>query len=129
MTGRRMTWAIVLCWLCLLGDGGTGLMLLTVPHVALDRMGVASPPAELVYIRYIGVFVSFAGLAYALPLLRREALRTVFELTLLLRLMVATFVTGAMLVHALDPGWWSVPLYDGVLAILQACWLVAERRS
>ena len=129
MTGKRMTWAIVLCWLCLLGDGGTGLMLLSVPQFALEQMGVAPPPAELVYIRYIGVFVLFAGFAYALPLIRRDALRTVLELTMLLRFMVAIFVSVAMLTRALDLGWWSVPVYDGVLAVLQASLLVAERRS
>jgi hypothetical protein len=129
MTDKRTRWAIALCWLCLVGDGGTGLMLMAVPHFALERMGVASPPAELVYIRYIGVFVLFAGLAYALPLIRRDALRTVLELTTVLRLMVAAFVSGAMLTHSLDGGWWSVPVYDGLLAFLQAGFLVAERRS
>jgi hypothetical protein len=129
MKGDRMTWARGLCWGCLLGDGGAGLLLLAAPRAALARMGVSTLPAEPVYIRYIGVFVLFAGLSYALPLIRRDALRTVFELTLLLRVLVAAFVTAAMFLHALDPGWWSVPVYDGLLAAIQAGFLRAGIRE
>jgi len=111
-------------------DSLTGLLLLTAPSITLRLMGV-QPPGDLVFIRYIGCFVLAVGSGYGfglLSVLRRgqwEELRVVWKFTAWVRLLVCLFTTSAIAGHALAPAWFSVPLTDGCLALLQGAFLVA----
>lgn len=105
-------------------DATTGAALIAAPLWTLARMGIAPPPAEPVYLRWIGAFVLAVGLAYLYPFLlsdrRRVArLATVFEVTALARGLVALTAGGAIVAGELAPAWAGVPLFDAALALAQ----------
>jgi len=107
------------------GDFATGLMLLGAPAQALALMGVPAV-REVVWIRYIGVFVACVGISYFGGLLSwwdrgsQTRLRVVWEFTALFRGMVGTFVGVEILLRALQPGWLTVVATDWFWALLQA---------
>ncbi|WP_269525528.1 hypothetical protein [Coraliomargarita parva] len=111
-------------------DGLTGCLLLAAPAFALRLMGVPPiDPEALVFIRYIGAFVFSIGTLYfyaALRVQRRrdwKAFRMIFGVTAWVRAVICFFTLNAILSGGLDVAWWSVPVSDGSLALLQA-WLV-----
>ena len=117
-------WLVPLFWLAGLGDTLTGVGLLLLPAVTLRLMGLSALPAELVLVRFIGVFVSAVGCSYLFALLSRGSARqrrllTVLELTTVVRAAVALFVVTAVVRAALEPAWLSVAATDGLIAGLQ----------
>lgn len=125
------------CWGAGAADGLTGLSLIAAPLAVLAAMGIVDPPAEPIYLRFIGAFVLGVGLAYLVPMAgaaeRREARwREVFEVTALLRATVALFLVAAVASAALAAAWLLVAAFDGALAGFQIAVLRAgahdERR-
>lgn len=113
--------------LSLLAGGGdlvTGVCLLLDPERTLSLMGVA-PAKDLAWVRFVGVFVAAVGASYFYGLLcwraarRAGCLRTVWELTALLRTAVCCFVAAEIAGGGMDRAWFSVSLTDGFWALAQ----------
>jgi len=110
-------------------DLGAGLMLVCAPAMTLAIMGVPAV-SDLVWIQYIGVFVACVGLGYFAGLLawRRTRsqmrLRTVWELTVLFRGAIGSFVGIEVVLGRLQPGWSAVVATDWFWAGLQIVLLV-----
>ncbi|WP_018291068.1 hypothetical protein [Verrucomicrobium sp. 3C] len=106
------------------GDLATGLCLLFAPAWTLARMGVASVP-EVSWVRFVGVFVAAVGAGYFYGLFcwmagrRAGCLRTVWELTALLRTAVCVFVAAEIAGGQMEGAWISVSLTDGFWALAQ----------
>ena len=115
-------------------DTVTGLFLIAVPQWTLRLMLIDQVPEQLVFVRWVGVFVAGVGLLYFLPELRyRGALRElaydmVLTATAMIRLMVMAFVTTAILVGMLEPAWITVAITDGILGLAQL-WIIKRRPS
>ncbi|QSR85582.1 hypothetical protein [Methylacidimicrobium sp. B4] len=106
------------------GDLATGVCLLLAPERTLSRMGVA-PAGDLAWTQFVGVFVAAVGASYFYGLFcwrvarRAGSLRTVWELTALLRAAVCCFVSVEIASGGMDRAWSSVSLTDGFWALLQ----------
>ncbi len=122
MREKLGTWYLILAGCC---DGLTGIMLMVMPVSTLVMMGVASPVAEPVYMRWIGAFVYSVGFSYFIPFLsctpetRRRRSVSVLETTLWIRIVIATFTTVSIIRGELDISWIAVPLSDVTLAAIQ----------
>lgn len=104
------------------GDALTGLLLLSAPAFTLSLLGIAEPQDPMM-VRFLGNFVAAVGLATLVPLLspaprRWQRLAVAFELSALVRLMVAGFLGFSILNQLLAPAWWIVAFFDLGLAIL-----------
>ena len=113
-----------------LGDALTGVLLLAAPAATLQLMHVPVPAGELIWLRWMGVFVGAVGLSYLLPWrlpapARLAELTVVWRFTAVVRGAVAVFVIGALLAAALPRAWLTVGLWDGLLAGLQVALLRA----
>ena len=101
-------------------DVVTGLLLVAAPSFTLGLMLVSEVPAEPIWIRFIGAFVTGVGALYFLALSGGgRRLRPLMEATALVRACIACFVGGALLSGALSLGWLSVVASDAGLAALQ----------
>jgi len=105
-------------------DTVTGLLLVASPALVLRLMLVPEPPAEPVWLRFIGGFVAGVGLTYLHPLVapasRRAALlAAALELTAIVRGSVGLVVAVSIARRALAPAWLSVALTDLALAAFQ----------
>lgn len=118
-------WFSFIGWVGTLGEGATGAMLVFAPLLTLKVMGMDQAPADPVYLQFVGVFVLFTGVFYAVPRLvadaasRLAAWRTVLIGTGFLRLGVAAFLFFAIARSLLEPAWFSVPVYDTLFALVQ----------
>lgn len=117
-------WARPLCLLAGSADALTGILLVSSPALTLGLMGIGTVPAEPVYLRFVGVFVAAVGLAYLHPFVgeparRATRLRTVLEVTALVRICVALFVSAAIATGGLELAWVSVAITDAALALIQ----------
>jgi hypothetical protein len=127
MTKNKLEQAAV--WLALAAgglDSSTGLALVFVPATVLGLMGAAVPGTEaLIYLRWIGAFVTAVGFSYLWALGRRDVarLRHTLELTIWFRLAAGLYSTWAVVTGRLPAAWSSVPVTDLVLAVAQA-WLL-----
>jgi quinol-cytochrome oxidoreductase complex cytochrome b subunit len=102
----------------------TGVLLLAAPAFTLASMGVTATPAEPILLRFVGVFVASVGFSYLYPWLldprsRLARVRTVFEVTALVRLAVAAFVGAGVLGGALEMSWSTVAATDLAFAAVQ----------
>ena len=107
-------------------DFCTGLGLVLAPALALKLMGAASLGAEaVVYLRWIGAFVTAVGFSYLWSLWRSDValLRAVLELTIWFRLAAGGYSAWAMATGALPLSWVSVPATDFALVAAQV-WLL-----
>ena len=105
-------------------DAATGAALLVAPRLTLGWMGLTVAPEPIVFLQYIGVFVLAVGLSYWLVAFSSQPTaairwRTQWEITALVRTLVAVFVLVELGRHALEPRWISVALTDGLYAGLQ----------
>ena len=106
------------------GDLASGLLLVLAPHATLQLMRVP-PVGDLVWVQFVGVFVGCVGLSYLLGLVAWKTthssseLRTVWKLTAIFRLAVASFVIAEIGFGRLDPAWSSVPCVDVFWACVQ----------
>ncbi len=108
-----------------LSDTSTGLLLIVAPEFALRLMRLHVASDTLPFLSYIGVFVLSVGLAclygglQALKDVPSDRLEVVWLLTAITRALVAVFVVVKMASGALEPGWSSVALTDGAIALIQ----------
>jgi hypothetical protein len=106
-------------------DTGTGILLLAAPALTLHLMRLHPAPDALPYLSYIGAFVLSTGLAclYGAWLTTRPhfaaKLEVVWLLTAITRASVAAFVFARILTSGLEPGWLTVALSDGAVALIQ----------
>lgn len=115
---------LLLCLLAGSADALTGLLLLASPALTLALMGIAPAVSAPIYLRFVGAFVGAVGLSYLYPFLgaaarRASRLRTVLEVTALVRICVALFVSVAVAGRALEPAWVTVAVTDAGLALIQ----------
>ena len=112
----------LIIWSVVVGlmDTLTGLLLLLAPALALKCVGMARPSADaLVFLSWIGAFVGGVGLSYGLALGEWRRGRAVWQVTALLRTVVAVFVMTQVAAHALVGEWMTVAVTDLVVAVLQ----------
>ena len=128
MTHIRVSrWIFLLTALAGVSDTSTGLMLVFAPAWTLNLMGLHRMPEPVVFASFIGVFVLSVGLAYlyaaSLPwtAANRPLWKTVWLLTALTRSLVAVFLVWKIIGGQIEPGWITVALSDGALALIQ--WL------
>lgn len=109
-----------------LSDTLTGLLLILAPALTVRLMRLHVPDDSLPFLSWIGAFVLSVGVAclYGAFLVTRLAfaskLQVVWILTAITRGFVAVFVTAKMMTGTLEPGWSTVAVTDGALALLQA---------
>lgn len=101
-------------------------MLMCVPELALRLMSVPSVGAEsLIFIRFIGAFVFGVGFLYLFAVFpvvaagRWAWLSGVLLTTAWMRGVVCLFTTVSIIGGDLSLAWWSVPVSDGLLALVQ----------
>jgi hypothetical protein len=101
-------------------DTSTGLLLVISPKWTLSLLAIADPdPAGLVYLGWIGVFVTCVGLSYALCLRGAAAAETVWTFTAVVRSGVALFLVGKIAMGELPAAWLTVAMVDALVAIIQ----------
>lgn len=101
-------------------DALTGLLLILVPTLVLQVLGIAPPSADaLVFLSWIGVFVTGVGLSYAMALGRRSRGEAVWMFTAMVRMLVAVFLTIKIVRGALPEVWGIVAASDGLVAVVQ----------
>jgi hypothetical protein len=124
-------WLPVFQWLAGSCDTVTGVLLVFAPAWTLQLMGVQRLPQPVEFASFVGVFVLGVGLAYLsialLPLNAKTAPRwqTVWNLTALIRFLVAGFLTWQILAGRMEKVWLAVAVTDGALAIFQ--WIGLRR--
>ena len=109
-------------------DTATGIALIAAPAFTLTQMGVQVPGAEaLAFVRFVGVFVGAVGASYlfALALGGTARLRTVFEITAVVRVAAGLFTGVAVATGYFDPAWLAVTVTDLACAAVQA-WVLAK---
>ncbi len=105
-------------------DGLTGLLLILSPGFTFRLMGISFPEDCHVFASYLGVFVFSVGVAHFLtgkfPVdgAARERWRTIWLVTSIVRLNVAAFVSSQIILGGLTPGWATVAVTDGGVALL-----------
>ena len=109
-----------------LSDFSTGALLIVVPALTLQTMGLHVPSDALPFLSFIGAFVLAVGFcclygaylawcgAYA------AQIRLLWLLTAILRSSVAIFIFIQVLSRTLEVGWITVAIFDGVCALIQA---------
>jgi hypothetical protein len=124
---RRIAAFAIFVGLC---DASTGVALIVAPLRTLGWLGIAAPLSQAVFVQWIGAFVLAVGLSYlypfapgANPARRAERLRSGFEITAIVRGAVALVTGAALLAGELEPDWLGVPVFDGVVALLQVAML------
>lgn len=109
-------------------DTCTGILLVFAPGPTLELMGVpAVPPGALVFLSWMGVFITGVGLSYALVLRGPPEARAVWTFTSTIRLMVAGFLFWKIAAGNLGAHWALVAVTDalvgfGQLILLRAGW-------
>ncbi|MGA7244517.1 MAG: hypothetical protein WBX19_15120 [Terracidiphilus sp.] len=107
-------------------DIATGALLVIAPEATLVLMGLHAPSNTLPFLSFIGAFVFSVGLAclYGAFLVACDPnpsrLETVWLLTAFARASVAIIVSEQLLVHALEPVWLAIAIFDSACVILQA---------
>lgn len=122
-SGSRNTAAVLLSLVAGIADTATGCALVFAPTLALQLMGV--PPRDPAMIAFVGAFVGAVGISYLWGLAAWRAtgaprmLREVWKLTALIRIAAGLYSAVAIARGALEPGWWTVPVFDFTLATVQ----------
>lgn len=101
-------------------DTVTGLLLVFAPTLVLGMLGMETPSADaLLFLSWIGVFVTGVGLSYAMALGGRSRGETVWVFTAMLRILVAVFLTIRILDGTMAPNWALVGGCDGIVGVSQ----------
>ena len=122
---------MVLLISCLAGlsDTTTGLGLVLLPAKTLALMGVEASDYPIAMIQFIGAFVLGTGSLYlwGVYLFKKtskwDLLKMIWLATAWLRVCVAIVTCYLVLSKGLSSEWMSVPLTDGILAVLQFGWI------
>jgi hypothetical protein len=101
-------------------DALTGLLLVFVPGLVLGLLNIEPPTSDaLVFLSWIGVFVTAVGLSYGMALGGRTRGETVWAFTALVRILVAVFLIVRILDGTLASSWALVGASDGIVGVLQ----------
>ena len=102
-------------------DFTTGLLLMFAPAFTCKLMMVGKPPADPIFLQWVGAFVFSVGSSYLIPLVRKSPGRFtgVLETTTVIRLVIGSFVVVSMLQGTLSARWISVAATDLPLAAIQ----------
>jgi hypothetical protein len=101
-------------------DAVTGLLLVFVPGLVLGLLNIEPPSSDaLVFLSWIGVFVTAVGLSYGMALGGRTRGETVWAFTALVRILVAVFLIVRILDGTLASSWALVGASDGIVGVLQ----------
>lgn len=101
-------------------DAVTGLLLIFVPVLVLKLLGIDPPSADaLVFVSWMGVFITGVGLSYAFALGRKTCGETVWAFTAMIRILVAFFLTVEIINGRLVPNWGLVGFCDAFVGVLQ----------
>ncbi|MES2657756.1 MAG: hypothetical protein V4689_04010 [Verrucomicrobiota bacterium] len=101
-------------------DAVTGLLLVFVPALVLNLLGIETPSADaLVFVSWMGVFIAGVGLSYAMALGKRSRGETVWAFTAMIRILVAVFLTIRILDGTLAANWGVVGGCDGIVGLVQ----------
>ena len=126
MSSRLRTMLLLYQWLAGCCDSATGLLLVFAPALALRLMGLTIVPQPLALLSYVGVFVLAVGLSYLWIALEgppewanRARWRTQWQITALVRTLVAIFVLAQVASGGLELRWLSVAATDGCFAAIQ----------
>ena len=119
---------MLICYQLLIGlsDTLTGALLMIEPEFTLRLMHLHPPGDAMPYLSFIGAFVLSVGLAClygANVTIRRGSpckLEVIWLLTAITRASVAILVTTQILTHALEAGWLTVAITDGLCVLIQA---------
>ena len=115
----------------------TGLILVWQPSLAMRFMGIQHPPADLIFLSFIGAFVAAVGAVYLILGSRPKteadlsAARAMWLITAIVRVSVGGFVAAACFTGILELAWASVAMVDLSLAgfqflLLGRGWALAE---
>jgi len=107
-------------------DFGNGLALAACPAKIIPLLRMPVPPAEgLVYLRFVGAFVTAVGASYLLALVRGgiSRLLALFEFTLMFRLAAGTFSAVSVARGWLPLPWVTVALTDFAFIAIQLWFL------
>jgi hypothetical protein len=121
-------------WCAGLLDSATGMGLITIPAFTLQMMGMDPAAYQLGLIRFIGIFVFSVGSLYLWGLFFQSrqgtsSLKSVWLVTIWIRLCVGSILLGMILSHTLSTSWGLVSLTDLSLAAFQIWWLKRNRFS
>ena len=118
---------LALFWSLAVGamDALTGLLLILSPAFVLRLLGIAVPPAETVFLSWIGVFVAATGLSYGLSWRGGSAAETVWTFTAGVRISVAAFLAVKTASGILPTAWLTVAAADAAVATVQILGLKA----
>lgn len=105
-------------------DTVTGILLIAAPVLTLRLMLIGEQPAEPVWLRFVGAFVTGVGLIYLYPFAATAGRRAVLlaaalEFTAIVRGAVGLVVAASVLRGALPAAWLTVAVTDLALAIFQ----------
>jgi hypothetical protein len=106
-------------------DTATGILLIAAPALTLRLMWIAQQPAEPVWLRFVGAFVTGVGLIYLYPLAASGGrgpvlLAAALEFTAIVRGSVGLVVAASVVRGALPAAWLTVAITDLALAVFQA---------
>lgn len=101
-------------------DAITGFLLVFAPGVVLKLLGI-SPPDEtaMVFLSWMGVFITGVGLSYAWALRISMEGALVWKVTSMIRFMVAAFISWKVGTGELERAWLLVALSDAAVAVVQ----------
>lgn len=110
-------------------DAMTGLLLMLTPAWTLRLMGLQAIGTEAqVFLSWMGAFVFSVGASYFLVLRGNEPGRgeMVWQMTSLVRAVVAVFVVSKVAQGVLEPLWLSVAATDALVAMGQ--WIGIQKK-
>jgi hypothetical protein len=113
-------------WLAGVSDSSTGALLIAAPIGTLGLMGLKVPEDSAPFLSFIGAFVLAVGLSYLYGGLlmgrggSRSRLEAVWLLTAIMRSSVCVFISTQVIDGALQSGWMSIAVFDGVCVLIQA---------
>lgn len=101
-------------------DASTGLLLIFAPGFVLKLLGISLPDdTAMVFLSWMGVFITGVGLSYAWALRISLEGALVWKITAMIRFMVAAFISWKIGSGELEKAWLLVALSDAAVATVQ----------
>jgi hypothetical protein len=133
MNAQLRRWLTLYQYAAGICDTSTGLLLICFPPFTFGLMGLRFVPGTIPFVRFASVFVLCVGLTYLWtaarwPLSEYSApvWLTQWKITALFRAMVALFLLWQVTLQLMEFRWFTVALFDGVLAGIQIIGLEQE---
>ena len=133
MNARLRHWLTLYQYAAGICDTSTGLLMICFPPFTFGLMGLQFVPGTITFVRFVAVFVLCVGLTYLWmparwPLSEHSApvWLTQWKITALIRTMVALFLLWQVTLRLMEFRWFTVALFDAVLAAVQIIGLEQE---